>query len=539
MRKFFEKMNALIGEQESSIAIVMYGGIAILFFVLLKLFNCGYHLVDDWEFLFFNAMKLRGGETTLNIVKTVVQDDLSNRFTPIHYAVRTLYSLLVGNTSILPYSISKLAETILCMVFLHKIARKRGYAFVPTVMFVLVSMVGYQSCAWWKLGTHEIQSLLLFCLGFYFLLLYLERNRKWYAVLSSICLLLMCGYKESFLILMPFIMLYVVYNEMNQKRVTVKALFYTIKKRWGILFIYGVLFIVPIFLLLFVIGTNGYGSGNFGFVGSAEKSRVAWDYALENDLKWLKFFGILCGAILLTFYDKIKKYWKELLLAVCFILPQIVIYHASGITAHYMLPGMLGFAYVFVLLPSKPDILTGYRKRIYIGCIALLLLAHTRVTVREADYYRYRGNSVQAVLDTMLEVTKQSEGNSKILSCLHPNTEGDLTLFLWNTYFGYDNVYVWIEEDTNIVGCNLDIHRTMNFYDKEDSPEISDMDVVVMYNEEDRHWCYTPSFDMEDFDLFKCGTLTIGIRKNSDLSIEIPKVQGLRFDEYLRPTNEF
>ena len=38
------------------------------------------------------------------------------------------------------------------------------------------------------------------------------------------------------------------------------------------------------------------------------------------------------------------------------------------------------------------------------------------------------------------------------------------------------------------------------------------MDVVVMYNEEDRHWCYTPSLDLSDFTEKKCGTLTMYIR---------------------------
>jgi hypothetical protein len=38
------------------------------------------------------------------------------------------------------------------------------------------------------------------------------------------------------------------------------------------------------------------------------------------------------------------------------------------------------------------------------------------------------------------------------------------------------------------------------------------MDIVVMYNEEDRHWCYTPSLDLTGFTEYKCGTITMYIR---------------------------
>ena len=47
-----------------------------------------------------------------------------------------------------------------------------------------------------------------------------------------------------------------------------------------------------------------------------------------------------------------------------------------------------------------------------------------------------------------------------------------------------------------------------------------EIDVVVMYNEEDRHWCYTPSLDLSDFTEKKCGTITMYVRNAKSASKE-------------------
>jgi hypothetical protein len=56
----------------------------------------------------------------------------------------------------------------------------RGYA----LLFALLSMVGYQSAVWWKLGTHEATGALLLAAALYYCLKYLSTNKTRWALVS-------------------------------------------------------------------------------------------------------------------------------------------------------------------------------------------------------------------------------------------------------------------------------------------------------------------------------------------------------------------
>ena len=128
------------------------------------------------------------------------------------------------------------------------------------------------------------------------------------------------------------------------------------------------------------------------------------------------------------------------------------------------------------------------------------------------------------MLETVLEISREKD--VKVLSCLRPNEEGNLTMNFWMADHGFDNVYYWTEEDQSINqvwGVNSTFTE-----DRYVLQDFSDMDVVVMYNEEDRHWCYTPSLDLSDFMETKCGTLTLYIRKDSGITPVDMEVEGLK-----------
>lgn len=93
---------------------------------------------------------------------------------------------------------------------------------------------------------------------------------------------------------------------------------------------------------------------------------------------------------------------------------------------------------------------------------------------------------------------------------------------------GYDNVYYWTEEEELINQiCDINLKYPEEKWEEQ---SFADMDIVVLYNQEDRHWCYTPSLDMSDFTEVKCGTLTIYIRKDSGITVPDIKIEGLRIN---------
>lgn len=79
-------------------------------------------------------------------------------------------------------------------------------------------------------------------------------------------------------------------------------------------------------------------------------------------------------------------------------------------------------------------------------------------------------------------------------------------MYYWFRLHGYEEMFFWNEKRQNIVrGFGPE---------KNEKSEFEDIDIVVMYNKEDRHWCYEPSLDLSDFTEKKCGTITMYIRND-------------------------
>ena len=90
----------------------------------------------------------------------------------------------------------------------------------------------------------------------------------------------------------------------------------------------------------------------------------------------------------------------------------------------------------------------------------------------------------------------------------------------------FDHVYYWTEEERVINKvCDVNIIYEEEYYQEQD---FDNMDIVVTYNREDRHWVYDLSLDLTDFQEIPCGTLTIYVRNGSVEQIVRPQVEGLR-----------
>lgn len=297
------------------------------------------------------------------------------------------------------------------------------------------------------------------------------------------------------------------------------------KKRLWYLIALGIIFAALVFIIIVFVGVNDYDKVGLDASVPVDVYVEALRNALSGDLKWFKRFGILFGLILLTYWEELKKLWKEMLLVIVFLLPQFIIFGQTGIAERYILPSSIGFALFFVIIIPKWKPLSGKRRAVYVLGLLLLIAAHGRVALREADYFRYRGESVS----TMLAAVQEMSGEDKnILSCYRPNEEGNLTINYWMLVHGRDNVYFWTDEDEVINRvCDLNLGYPSEYYEECD---FDDMDIVAMYNKEDRHWCYTPKLDLSGFTELKCGTMTIYIRDDAGIVPVDTEVEGLRIN---------
>lgn len=505
VQSFYEKLERMGKEREAVLVWTLF--IALVFGVVTVTgtLTSGFHLVDDWEFAKYVDWMTLEHKSLWDCLREAVGFDLTIRFRPLYYINRVLLAYLFGiNLTIM--SVIKAAEIVVALVMLYYCARQMKCNMVYAALFSLTVMVGYQSAVWWKLGPQESYDIMMFAVGFFLLLKWLSTDKRRYAFVSVGAFFLMSIYKEPFILLLPFVGLYVLYVEMQGKRVTILALWNAIRRRFSYLLAIGFLFAAEMFLLIFVIGTN-----NYSYVGLDKGLTLddyvrTWRAAAGNNLKWYIRFGILMGLIFLTYWEQFKKLGWEILLTAAIILPQCVTYSKTALEERYILPSVLGFAFFFVIVGCNFRPLSGKRRIAWLLCLLLMLAAHGRVVLREAQYFTYRGESIQTMLETTLDLVGGTD--KKVLSCFFPNLEGNRTMYYWFRIHGYDEVFYW-EEEKKTIG------RSFGPREDELAP-FEEMDVIVMYNEEDRHWCYTPSLDLSDFTEHKCGTITMYVRNGTE-----------------------
>lgn len=465
----------------------------------------GFHLVDDWEFAQYIDWMTLDHMSLWDCLKKSVGFDLTLRFRPLYYINRVLMAAVFG-INLTAMSVVKAAEIVVALVALYYCARQMKCSMAHAALFALTVMVGYQSAVWWKLGPQESYDIMMFALGFYLLLRWLRTDRGWYAFASVGAFFLMSVYKEPFILLLPFVGLYVLYEELPGGRVRLAQLWAAVRRRLPYLLAIGIIFAAEMVLIVFVIGTN-----NYSYVGLDESVTMqqyvqAWSTAAHADLKWYVRFGFLMAMIFLTYWEQSKKLVWEALLAAAIIVPQCVTYSKTAIAERYILPCVLGFAFFFVIVGCNFRPLSGKRRIAYMLCLLLMLAAHGRVMLREARYFTYRGESIRAAFETTLELVSGTD--KTVLSCFGPNLEGNKTMYHWFRLHGYDEVFYW-EEDENKIN--------RSFGPREDEQAaFADIDVIVMYNKEDRHWCYEPSLDLSDFTEKKCGTITVYVRDDDN-----------------------
>lgn len=503
VHSYYEIPERLGKKKEGTVVLILFAALVFGVVCVFGTLTSGFHLVDDWEFAKYVDLMSPGRSKFWECMKTAVGFDLTLRLRPLYYINRVCMAAVFG-MNLTAISAVKAAEIVIALFFLYWCARNMGNNAVYSMLFALTIMVGYQSPVWWKLGPQESYDIMMFAIAFYLMLKWLKTNVRGYMIGSLIAFFLMSVYKEPFILLIPFVMLYVVYEEMKGKKLSVEALWNSVKSRWGYLLTLGVIFVVEMILIVFVIGTNNYEYVGLDETISLSQYIETWNGAFHNNLKWYCRFGIIMGMILLTYWEQVKKLGWEILLTAAIILPQVVTYSKTAIEERYILPAVLGYAFFFILVGCNLKALSGKRRILYVMCLVLMLLAHGRVMIREAQYFTYRGRSVQAAMDKTLEII-QSNPDTKVLSCYGPNIEGNRTMYYWFRNHGFDEMWYW-DEDRALI--------SRWFGEREDEEEILDnMDVVVMYNKEDRHWCYEPSLDLSDFDETNLGTITMYVRR--------------------------
>lgn len=470
----------------------------------------GWHLVDDHEFLEFQYMFKYQGKSLWDVIKWAMSWDTTTRNNFLYYPLRITMCYLVGADSV-AISIIKAVEIVVFMVLLYACGKKITGKFFVSLFFAFTCLVGYQSALWWKLGPEQVQAGICFGIAFLMLLKWLEApDKRHFAVWSIVFSVLMGFFHESFILVMPFLALFPIYEKINQNGIRFKGIAGSLKKECTGLWWYtiAVMICCAVVLLEIVLrlGLNSYDPVSFDQSTSIYQYITTFIYSLKDGLKWYYYFGIALLGVILTYYDKIKNKWADVVIAIVFIAPQFVLYSKEGIAERYIIPVVIGIAMFFILFVYRNGFLNGHRKRIYAVILALMLLLNVRGMVVEGDYFRFRGESVTKVLTTTKDM---SQKGYKVMCCLgNANPEADWTVDMYMKSEGLPDIYYL----NTAMNKATDV-RPMLKADSVNLYDIDEMDVIYAYNRDDRHFVIEPNIDFSDYVQKKCGSIDIYFKK--------------------------
>lgn len=489
--------------KEYTITFVLFFFLVFITLIATGTITSGWHLVDDHEFIRYRLQMNAEDGSLFSCLRTVLRTDFASRFRPLYHILRVSLTVVLG-TNLVAWSVVKAVETVFALFLLYICARQLKCSRFQAFLFSMIVMVGPQSVVWWKLGPQECVGIVFFAAGFILLNRYLSKEGWLSDKLGSIFFFLcMSLYKESFMVLLSFVLLYIVYVRCQGEKLSISCIMKAIRSELVLLLILGGILAAELYIVVFVVGTNRVSYIGLDPSVTLKQYVDTWTDCIRTYLQWYVRFTPLLLLLLVLYIRQWRKMLGPFFLGLCIMLPQMFLHMKTGLQERYVIPWSFGYA-VFFVIPLAEDILTGLRKRLYSTLLVVLLLCQFVMVIQEADYFTYRGHSVTSVLNHVLELV-QEDPDIKVLAAYSPYLESDITVSYWLVQHGFDEVYSWDEDAKTCTVIAGELEGTVG--------EVEDMDVVLFYNPQDRHYCYVPDIDLSGYSITDWGTLTVAERE--------------------------
>lgn len=466
----------------------------------------GVHFVDDHEMMRFVAHMEKNG--FWSCVRYEVNRDLGMRFRPLYYFVRICLTTVLGY-NYFAWAVFTAGTIVVTLVMSYLCARKLGCNIFYAVLFALVIMVGPQSVVWWKFGPQENIGMAVLMISVWCLLCWAEKEQIHYGIISGILFILLSLYKESFICLLPFAVAVVFLEYWRKREYTFKGFLDGIKKYWLFCVILAFVGVMEVGIILFGVGTNQTGYVGLDTDIGLYEYTVIWMDCFKGPLKWFVLFGLIMIAVMLTRLNRWKEWLNGAVITVVIMVPQVIVYNMTGLSERYILPWSLGYAWFLIITAMRKDGVlykSKIRQIIMNVCLCGLLAGHFVVFWQEAEHHTYRGVNFQKVWEIVEENTNE---DSKILAAF-TYFEANMTVTLWGDVNERDHIYTWNEDSKTCV------KTTWGGLDSGgESAELEDMEVIMWYSPEHRHYVKEPDIDLSNYDVQQVGTLVIAVHHNN------------------------
>ena len=486
---------------------LVWVGFSVLVFGVLiitgTLFS-GVHFVDDHEMMRF--AKHIEGEGFWSCINYEMRRDLGLRFRPLYYFLRICLVTVLGY-NYFAWGVWTAGTIIVALAMSYFCARKLGCNIFNSVLFALVIMVGPQSAVWWKFGPQENIGMAVLMLAIWYLLCWVEKERLHYGIVGGVLFVFLSLYKESFICVLPFAVAIVFFEYWRKENYAIKAIWEGIKKYWLFCIMLALAGVIEVLFILFGVGANQTGYVGLDTDIGLYEYTIIWMDCIKGPLKWYVLFGLIMVAVMLTRLNRWKEWLNGAVVAVVIMLPQVIVYNMIGLAERYILPWSVGYAWFLIITAMRQNgVLDGakIRQSIVNVCLFGLLVCHFIIVWQEAEYHTYRGVNFQKVWEIVEENTEQ---DSKILAAF-TYFEANMTVTLWGDVNERDHVYTWLEEERScektLWGGELD--------ENGETAALEDMEVIMWYSPEHRHYIYEPDIDLSNYDVQQIGTLFVAVK---------------------------
>lgn len=412
----------------------------------------GWHLVDDHETVRLAELNVKEGNGFFATLKETVIGDMKYRWRPLYWVFRVAGAYLFKQNSVIPNSLLCLLG-IFTYVFLYYGMKNIVDNMIYAHLFSCIVVLGRQFEMWYRISNQEN-------LGLFFLAVCLwavtkqyrdnAYNNKSYDILLTISALACAMMKESFLILLPGIILFRLGLEIfcNNTKATV-----VVKRHWLMCVLIAGTFLFSMAVILGRVGTDFGGYAGVD-VDSGIKG-IIWQLLrmCNNSLKVYLIIAVICCGIFVFSWKNFLKLTKNeikitavfLIFSLYIIAGEMILYAKSDMWDRYLVPFTIGYGLFLIILAGK--LLTN-RYMIIIYLLVLTVFLGTRLylsaATRAADYAG-EGREIQNILSYIAENTGP---DARIVTALGEG-ERDMAFSIYLEFADRKNVYMY-EENADI-----------------------------------------------------------------------------------------
>jgi hypothetical protein len=415
--------------RNDKIAIVSIIILVFLFLIISKTITSGYHFVDDHEVIRIKS-DLKSS-SLIEVSKSWVKEDLysNTRFRPVYYIHRVFETKLLGSDFFL-WSVYNGILFCLALVFLYLGMRNLKFTLGESIVFLIVTFIGPQSPVLWRLGPGEVLGMVFLGLAFFFMSKSLERRNHFLKNLLFIIFLILASLtKESFLIIVPAMIFFKIWNEKTYVWSSLKE---SVSKNIMLLIPLIVIIIEIYFIRKYVgISYSGLDAKFSDNILSIVSTTIRFAIRYLN----LIIVGLILFISALIYKKRVVG--VNLFAFVFFVMivaPNIVLYSKTGMMERYLLPSSFGLGFLIASFIKGIEENQGSFKKLVLTLVLVSFLPYLVTSFIDAAKFSKEGHATKRMFSA---ISSNHTSGSPVMVIVDPVDSYEISVSL-KTYLKYE-----------------------------------------------------------------------------------------------------